>query len=50
VERDFAGDPLVDKVIAFIRRKGLRPLMMPSNSTIAAGSAAEAGSAADGSP
>jgi UDP-N-acetylglucosamine acyltransferase len=39
VEREFAGDPLVDKVIAFIRRKGSRPLMMPFNSTVAAASA-----------
>jgi len=29
VEREFAGDPLVDKVIAFIRAGGKRPLMRP---------------------
>ena len=29
VEREFVGDPLVDKVIAFIRAGGKRPLMRP---------------------
>jgi len=29
VEREFAGDPLVDKMIAFIRAGGKRPLMRP---------------------
>jgi UDP-N-acetylglucosamine acyltransferase len=29
VEREFAGDPLVDRVIAFIRAGGKRPLMRP---------------------
>jgi UDP-N-acetylglucosamine acyltransferase len=32
VERDFADDPLVGKMIAFIRHKSARPLMMPCNS------------------
>jgi UDP-N-acetylglucosamine acyltransferase len=29
VEREFAGDPLVGKIIAFIRAGGKRPLMQP---------------------
>jgi UDP-N-acetylglucosamine acyltransferase len=29
VEREFAGDPMVDKMIAFIRAGGKRPLMRP---------------------
>jgi hypothetical protein len=29
VERDFAGDPLVGKIIAFIREGQSRPLMHP---------------------
>ena len=29
VAREFAGDPLVGKVIAFIRAGGKRPLMRP---------------------
>jgi len=37
VERKFADDPLVAKVIAFVRDTGSRPLLMPFNSTIAAG-------------
>src|SRR5262249_906288 len=49
VERNFAGGRLVDKVIAFIRCRGSRPLMMPFNSTVAVGSTAAAGSAADDS-
>jgi UDP-N-acetylglucosamine acyltransferase len=32
VERDFADDPLVGKMIAFIRHESGRPLMMPCNS------------------
>jgi UDP-N-acetylglucosamine acyltransferase len=37
VERDFADDPLVAKVITFVRGSGSRPLLMPFNSTVAAG-------------
>lgn len=37
VERKFADDPLVGKVIAFVRETGSRPLLMPFNSTVAAG-------------
>jgi UDP-N-acetylglucosamine acyltransferase len=44
VERDFAGDPLVGKVIAFIRHKGARPLMLPFNSTFRANSGSDAAS------
>jgi UDP-N-acetylglucosamine acyltransferase len=29
VAREFAGDPLVEKIIAFIRAGGRRPLMRP---------------------
>ena len=29
VEREFAGDPLVGKIIAFIRADSKRPLMRP---------------------
>ena len=29
VEREFAGDPMVGKMIAFIRAGGKRPLMRP---------------------
>jgi UDP-N-acetylglucosamine acyltransferase len=42
VERDFAGDPLVGKVIAFIRHKSARPLMLPFNSTVPAHSDSDA--------
>jgi UDP-N-acetylglucosamine acyltransferase len=37
-ERDFADDPLVGKMIAFIRHKSVRPLMMPCTSTAPAAS------------
>jgi UDP-N-acetylglucosamine acyltransferase len=29
VEREFAGDPLVGKIVAFVRSGGKRPLMRP---------------------
>ena len=41
VEDQFADDPLVGKVIAFIREAGSRPLMMPFNSTVAASAGAD---------
>jgi len=44
VERDFADDPLVGKMVAFIRHKGARPLMMPFNSTVPAASGTDTAS------
>jgi UDP-N-acetylglucosamine acyltransferase len=41
VEGQFADDPLVGKVIAFIRQAGSRPLMMPFNSTVSASAGAD---------
>src|SRR5215216_2780170 len=41
VEGEFADDPLVGKVIAFIRQTGSRPLMMPFNSTVSASAGAD---------
>lgn len=42
VERDFAADPLVGKVIAFIRAGGKRPLMRPRARTPSVEQAADA--------
>jgi UDP-N-acetylglucosamine acyltransferase len=41
VEREFAGDPLVGKVMAFIRERKSRPLMLPFNATAPAGSSTD---------
>jgi UDP-N-acetylglucosamine acyltransferase len=42
VAREFAGDPLVDKVVAFIRAGGKRPLMRPRVGRRAAGNGDDA--------
>jgi UDP-N-acetylglucosamine acyltransferase len=42
VEREFAGDPLVGKVIAFIHARKSRPLMLPFNGPAAGGNSADA--------
>jgi UDP-N-acetylglucosamine acyltransferase len=44
VEREFTDDPLVGKVLSFIRAANARPLMMPFNSTIPAGSGSQVAS------
>jgi UDP-N-acetylglucosamine acyltransferase len=44
VEREFAEDPIVGKVTAFIRQKGRRPLMMASNANGSAGAGDDAAS------
>jgi len=36
VERQFGDDPLVGKIIAFVRAAGARPIMMPFNATVPA--------------
>jgi len=44
VEREFGEDALVGKVLAFIRAAASRPLMMPFNSTVPAGSGSQVAS------
>jgi UDP-N-acetylglucosamine acyltransferase len=41
VEREFAGDPLVGKVMAFIRERKSRPLMLPFSATAPADSSTD---------